>query len=102
MENVPFIIEVRDLPEAVSALEEIAYRNQLMKDTGKVKDNVTRIWDILRINDEGVSLYITNSPESEQIADAFIFIPRENIIAIHTVDREFLESCFDFQRKGHD
>lgn len=74
-EHVLFHIELQEMPEIMFALEQRAYF------TGGSK-----IWEMLRLSSEGLALYITHAT-----ADAFIFIPKEKIICIHTASEDFLK-----------
>ena len=43
-------------------------------------------WQIIKLSKAGVSLYVAHGT-----GDGTIFIPFENIVAIHTIDEDFLE-----------
>jgi hypothetical protein len=89
IEGLMFMIEVRDMPAIILAIEEVEHSNYVMKLEGSAKESPPTTWNILRMNDAGVCLYVTNY----QPADGWIFLPRENIVAIHTLNREFVQNC---------
>ncbi len=79
-----FHIEVKELPEVISTLHYSGYPSE------KLESDIE--WMLHRFTEKGVSLvfYAFNVRKPEQIYERFVFIPVENIIAIHTIDDEFL------------
>ncbi len=78
-----FSIEVKKVPEIMAVLEHRDYFR---------KDQIAR-WQILKFTDEGVSFYlVSRKHKDDEWQECYIFIPKENIVAIHNIDRIFLES----------
>jgi hypothetical protein len=73
-EDVLFSIELQLVPEIMLVLERTGYFKERPK-----------IWEMIRLTTEGVALYV-----SIAVADAYVFIPKETIICIHTVSEYFL------------
>ncbi|MCF2149694.1 hypothetical protein IQ276_025330 [Desmonostoc muscorum LEGE 12446] len=71
-----FYIELKELPEILFKLEQRGYLEIRSKEA----------WDIIKISVEGVVLYIV-----EQCGDGYVFLPKENIISIYTIDKNFLD-----------
>ncbi len=83
-ESLPVYLELRDIPEIIITLEQAGY----------LKDKSFKNLPIQNISDEGISLYLVSHSEPKfkdvRWKECCIFIPKENIIAIHNVDSEFL------------
>ena len=79
-DGAALMIEINEVPEIVTSLEAATGSEQ--------------IWDVFKISDAGVSLYVTNW----QPADGLIFIPTENIIALHTLSSEFIAKTSGFHK----
>lgn len=79
-------IEVRDVPEIMAVVEHVE------RSRPRVNDHA---WQIHRISDEGIVLYLAthNGSRGKDIKwkEGYIFIPMENVIAIHNVDQVFLD-----------
>lgn len=82
--NNIFGIVVRDYPEVMEEVSQSGYFQ-----------SKTPLWQICRISEHGVTLYLVNHsgkvidgkyPEFEE---AFIFIPMSNVIIIHSVSNQF-------------
>ena len=73
-EDVLFNIELQSIPDIMLILEGRGYFKERPK-----------IWDMIRLTTEGVALYVPIA-----VADAYVFIPKETIICIHTVSEYFL------------
>ncbi len=93
IDNLLLMIEVRNMPEILTVLEQVSNYDHLLKER-TMKDKSEEVWDILRMCDAGISFYVTNW----QPADGVIFIPRENIIAIHTLSKEFVAKRSDVHK----
>jgi len=76
LEKKFFYIELKELPEILFKLEQRGYLEIGSKEA----------WDIIKISVEGVVLYIV-----EQCGDGYVFLPKENIISIYTIDKDFLD-----------
>lgn len=74
-----FIVEVKELPEVFSKLNLIGYEDPK---EGK--------WMLSNICDEGITFIINNIAPDASIPQATIFIPKENIICIHSLTEEFI------------
>ncbi|MCC5620574.1 hypothetical protein [Nostoc sp. CHAB 5715] len=72
-----FYIELKQLPEILFKLEQRGYLEIYSREA----------WDIRKISVEGVVLYIV-----EEYGDGYIFLPKENIVSIHTIEEEFLDA----------
>lgn len=73
-----FLIELKYYPEILVKLEAAGYFSKQKGETGN-------IWDILSITEKGVSLYLVGPGIT---GDDYLFIPMENIIAIHEFDEK--------------
>lgn len=72
-----FHIELKELPEILFQLDQRGYFEIPSKEA----------WDIIKISVEGVVLYIV-----EEYGDGYVFLPKENIVSIHTIKEEFLDA----------
>ncbi|MEH2086504.1 hypothetical protein [Nostoc sp.] len=72
-----FYIELKELPEILFKLEQRGYLEIYSREA----------WDIIKISVEGVVLYI-----AEEYGDGYVFLPKENIVSIHTIEEEFLDA----------
>lgn len=77
IEKCLFSIQLRELPEILCKLEQSGYFDF----QGGAKE-----WQILKISSDGVALYIA-SP----VGDGYIFLPKSNIISIHTIGKKYLD-----------
>ncbi|MHC5828470.1 MAG: hypothetical protein ACYT04_74390, partial [Nostoc sp.] len=76
IENKLFHIELKQLPEILFKLEQRGYLEIYSREA----------WDIIKISVEGVVLYIC-----AECGDGYVFLPKENIVSIHTIEEEFLD-----------
>lgn len=74
-----FYIELKELPEILLQLYSSKYFDYRRSQSQKM-------WDILKIYEQGIALYIA-SP----YGDGYVFLPMNNIISIHTGNREHLD-----------
>ena len=74
VDTLLFHVEIEETPRILLKLEQKGYLKSMKE------------WHILRISSEGIVLYIA-SPHG----DGYIFIPRDRIISIHTIEREFFD-----------
>lgn len=65
-----FVFELKNTPEIVIRLEGAGFHG-----------SGSREWQIIGLSEHGVCLYLAN-----QAGDGYVFIPRENIIAMHSID----------------
>ncbi len=75
LEDIIFFIQTKEKPEILSQLKEHNYL-VIPKEP---------YWTILKMTPNGILLYIP-SP----VGDGYVFVPSNNIISIHTVDKNFL------------
>lgn len=78
VDSLLFHVEIRETPKILLKLEQ--------KDYVKAANE----WHILRISSEGIVFYVA-SPHG----DGYIFVPRENIVSVHTIDQKFLDTLHD-------
>lgn len=71
VDNVIFFIELRERPEILTRLESYIARQGVD-------------WSIAKMTDLGICLYVDYAVYSGR--DQYIFIPREHIMSIHTVN----------------
>ena len=80
-----FVVELKEMPKIFVELESIGCSGAKEKK-----------WMLAHISDEGISLYIciTNVTliQSMENVEASIFIPKENIICIHSITKDFFEA----------
>ncbi|MEH1938817.1 MAG: hypothetical protein V7L01_01180 [Nostoc sp.] len=72
-----FYIELKQLPEILFKLQERGYLEIYSREA----------WDIIKISVEGVVLFIV-----EEYGTGYVFLPKENIVSIHTIEEEFLDA----------
>lgn len=72
-------VELKELPEALLELKRVGY-----------KDAQENKWMIDRISDVGITLLINNIAPDASIPQTTIFIPKENIICIHSLFGNFV------------
>lgn len=83
VENMLAIV-LRDYPEIMSSLEESGYFH-----------TKPAVWQVNRISEQGITLYLVNHSgksddgQHDLWEEVFIFIPMNNVIAIHNVSQQF-------------
>lgn len=78
VEDQSFYVELKQLPDVLLKLLQRGYLDFIKKEN----------FDILKISNNGVILYIS----SFYGGDGYVFLPSENIISIHTLYDEFLDT----------
>lgn len=80
-----FVVELKEIPKIFVELEFIGYSD--------ARENK---WMLTHISNEGISLYICITDpaltESMKNVETSIFIPKENIVCIHSITKEFFEA----------
>ena len=84
LESQIFNIELKQKPEI---LDRVAI--------ALAKNPDEMVWDIMHANEHGISFYIYST-----VSDHYLFIPKENVLAIHTVDKDFLNACREKSPRG--
>ena len=99
-------VELRELPAILWDVEQTGY---LTQDDQQMKDEAmlvgspdhllkppSNVWTLHQINGHGITLYLLTMLSKDRVFlrdyQSFIFIPFNNILSIHTVDQEFLDS----------
>lgn len=70
------MIEVKDYPEIISQLEDFRYFSR-----GDQKE-----WWFQDVTKQGITIYVVH----RNAGDGYIFIPFNNVIAIHIIEEKFL------------
>lgn len=78
LEKQIFLIELREKPSILTRLEAAGYFS---------RDN-KRVWEMLSITDNGLTIYLAN----REAGDGYVFIPLNNVLAIHTVNENWLNA----------
>jgi hypothetical protein len=94
-ENILGVV-VRDYPEIMSRVEESGYFQTELP-----------TWQVSRISQEGVTFYLVNDSGKTEDGrhrlweEVFVFLPMNNVIAIHNVSKQFFinESLRAMERK---
>ena len=80
----PLQVEVHDYPEIMEQISKSGY-----------VDPTSPEWQIQRISGHGITLYLVNysgkseDGENDLWEEVFIFIPMNNVIAVHNISQQF-------------